>query len=113
MRGAQSMADENGWAKRLDIVERDLRDHAKSFTAITEQVHNWQQRVIALETVIRKMEIAEARAEERELRLNERLKNIDADLEAIRGVGTKLLWIVAGGVVTAFLAFLLKGGLIT
>jgi hypothetical protein len=69
--------------------------------------------VIALETVIRKMEIAEARAEERELRLNERLKNIDADLEAIRGVGTKLLWIVAGGVVTAFLAFLLKGGLIT
>jgi chromosome segregation ATPase len=106
------MADDISISRRLDMVERDLRDHAKSFTALTDQASAMQQRIMALEVAFRKWEIAEARAEERGHRLNERLEKIDEDLETLRGVGTKLLWIVAGGVVTAFLAFVLQGGLV-
>lgn len=106
------MTDDVPTVRRLDLVERDLRDHAKTFSAMTEQHQLMQQRVMALETAFRRWEIADARSEERSLRLNERLEKIDEDLESIRGVGIKLLWIVAGGVVTAFLAFVLQGGLI-
>jgi hypothetical protein len=99
-------------SRRLDVVERDLRDHAKSFTALTSQLVGTQDRLAAVEAVIRKWDISEARAEERSIRNAERLKNIEEDIETLRGVGTKLLWIVAGGVLTAFLAFVLKGGLV-
>jgi septal ring factor EnvC (AmiA/AmiB activator) len=98
--------------RRLDLVERDLRDHAKSFTALTNQAATLQDRINALEQAFRKWEIADARAEERSVRNTERLKNIEDEIEALRGVGTKLLWIVAGGVLTAFMAFVLKGGLV-
>ena len=97
--------------RRLDMIERDLRDHSKTFTALTNQVSIAQERVNTVEQAVRKWDVADARAEERGVRLNERLKNIEEDIETLRGVGTKLLWIVAGGVLTAFLAFVLKGGL--
>jgi len=97
--------------RRLELAERDLRDHAKSLTTIVEANKLQQDRISVLEQAVRKWEIAEARAEERSLRNSDRLKSIEEDLEALRGVGTKLLWIVAGGVLTAFVAFVLKGGL--
>lgn len=97
--------------RRLELAERDLRDHAKSLTTIVEANKLQQDRISVLEQAVRKWDIAEARAEERSLRNSDRLKNIEEDLEALRGVGTKLLWIVAGGVLTAFVAFVLKGGL--
>ena len=97
--------------RRLDLVERDLRDHAKTITTVVETNKNQLERIGFLEQAFRKWEIAEARAEERSLRNSDRLKSIEEDLEALRGVGTKLLWIVAGGVLTAFVAFVLKGGL--
>lgn len=104
--------DEIPVIRRLDMIERDLRDHAKTFSAMMEQGLAMQQRVSGLEIAFRKWEIAEARAEEREKRLNERLEKIDEGLETLRGFGAKLLWIVAGVVITAFLTFVLRGGLI-
>lgn len=97
--------------RRLDLVERDVRDHAKTLTTVIETHKSHGEKITLLEQAFRKWEIADARAEERSLRNSDRLKNIEEDLEALRGVGTKLLWIVAGGVLTAFVAFVLKGGL--
>ena|SRR5687767_2863389 len=104
--------DEIPVMRRLDVIERDLRDHVKTFTAMTEQAQSWHQRLVAVELAFRRWEIAEARAEERGIRTREQLEKMEEELEALRGVGTKLLWIVAGGVITAFLAFVLRGGLV-
>ena len=98
--------------RRLDLVERDLRDHAKIFTSMTEAQQVTNGRLTALELSFRKWEISDARAEERGKRLDEKITRIDDELEGLKGIGTKLLWIVAGGVVTAFLAFVFKGGLV-
>lgn len=99
--------------KRLEYVERDLRDHAKSLTALADAGKNMQDRLVALERSVQDWRVAEARKEERALALQKWMHKVDEDLKSIRGVGTKLLWIVGGSVVTAFVAFLLRGGIVS
>ena len=99
-------------AKRLDFVERDLRDHAKSLTALAEAGKAMQDRLFAIERSIQDWRVAEARAEERAKSMQKWMQKVDSELVGIRGAGTKLLWVVGGAIVTAFVAFILRGGLV-
>lgn len=97
--------------KRLEFLERDVRDHAKSLTSMADSINDTNRRLAVLEQAHQQYEIYRAREEERDKALQERLKSMEAQLKSILGVGSKLLWIVGTSVVGAFIAFLLKGGL--
>lgn len=97
--------------KRMEFVERDLRDHAKSLTSLTDQLGQASMRISALEKVDVVQEVAQARQEERDKALNSRLTTIESDIRSIKGAGSKLLFIVGTSVVGAFVLFVIKGGL--
>lgn len=88
----------------MERHDRDLRDHAKTLTSIVEKL-------TLLEMNSRQRELSEARAEERAIARGEKLDRIESEILAIRAAGAKLLWIVIGSVVLAFLAFVYQGGL--
>ena len=76
----------------------DLSPHQ---TARIEQAHD---RIGVVETRVGALEIKEAV-------MDERYKNIQGSLETIKGSITKVGWIVIGSIITAFMGFLLSGGL--
>lgn len=88
----------------MSAAERDVRDHAKTLTSIVESLG-------VLQNAERARQIADAVAEERAINRGKQLQRIEADVAAIKGAGNKLLWIVIGSVVLAFLAFVYRGGL--
>lgn len=107
--------------KRMDIVERDLRDHAKTLSAHTDTIKMVEVRTTAIEDARRARAIEEVRREEREearsqalnVRLDSIVKDITSlstDVKGIRGTGVKLGWIVITAVTLAVVGWLLKGG---
>lgn len=97
--------------KRLENVERDLRDHAKSLSTIINNMAENAQRIKSLEAEQISYKVYMAREEERDKALQSRLGGIEKSLEGIKGGFTKLLWIIGTGVVGAFIAFIMNGGL--
>lgn len=98
------MPREETLEERVERHDRDLRDHAKTLSSIVEKLTD-------METAAHQRAIMDARVEERAISRGQQLERIEADLAAIKGVGTKLLWIVIGSIAAAFLAFVIKGGL--
>lgn len=90
---------------QVERHDRDLRDHAKTLSSIVEQLN-------ALQIDNRQRQINDARTEERSIARTDQLERIERDIEAIKGVGNKLLWIVIVSVAGAFLAFVYRGGLV-
>lgn len=97
--------------ERLEIVERDVRDHAKSLSAIFDHQSTTEGRLRLLEEAHSLRLIADARAEERSINRDAQLKRIEDDVQGLKGGVFKLIWLVAGAVVLAFVAFVVKGGL--
>lgn len=97
--------------KRIEFLERDSRDHAKTLTMLTDQLQQNTLRLGALEKVDIAQEVAQARQEERDKALNTRLTTIENDIRSIKGAGTKLLYLVAASIIGAFVLFVVKGGL--
>lgn len=88
---------------RLNSIERNASDLAKSVTALSEEVGReaqWR----------REQELIQAREDERDKRLYERLDEMQTEIEAVRsesragikeikGVWVKLQWIVISAVI--------------
>ena len=98
-------------AQRLDFLDRDLRDHSKSLTALTDGIADLGKRITALEEANLSYRVYIAREEERDKALQARLSGIETSLNGIKGGFNKLLWIIGTGVIGAFVAFIIKGGL--
>jgi|SRR5690606_21424858 len=99
------MAREITLEERVAALERDVRDHSKTLTFIVEKLQ-------ILEAANHSRALLDARAEERAIARGEKLEEIQREVAAIKGVGTKLLWIVISAVCAAFVAFILRGGLV-
>lgn len=97
---------------RLDRIERDSRDHAKSITEIVNGHSGLAGRISVLEQANNHRTVLEARQEERAIARETWQKKVEKDLSDMRGGVNKLLWIVATGVIGAFLAFIINGGLV-
>jgi hypothetical protein len=98
-------------AKRLEFVERDVRDHAKTLTSLTEMQARLAGRMEGLDKADLDQLVTRARREERDTALNERLTRIEADIKSIKGVFNWLLGIIGASILGAFALFIIKGGL--
>lgn len=107
--------------QRLDLAERDLKDHAKSLSAHNDFLKMLEIRVAAIEEARRARQLEEVRREEREearaAAINVKLAGIvqdiavvQTDVKGIRGAGVKLAWIVITLVAGIIIAFAFKGG---
>lgn len=107
---------------RLLNAERDLQSHAKTITVFTDEIARHLVRIETLEGWRHNQNVVEAREDERDKSLYQRLDKIEKSIEvvgaesksginAIRGFGWKIFWLVAGTCVAVFVTFTLKGGL--
>lgn len=90
-----------GLTGRVGLLERDSRSHARSLTEIVKVVANQGDDLKKLAAWQLTRLVAEAHEEERDKALYGRLDGIDASIKAMRGAGTRALWIVAGVVIPA------------
>jgi hypothetical protein len=101
--------------KRLDHY---ITRHGESISSVIERVMLMDARLKLVEEYWVTRKIAEAREDERDKALYERLDRTDADIKALRsevkdmkGVGAKALWVIAGAVLLAVTTWVIKGGL--
>lgn len=98
------MIEEPDIPRRVDMLERDVRDHSKSITAMIEEVRvisQWQ----------RAQDLIMAREDERDKALDNRLRGIETELHSIKGGFSKAQWIIIGAVILAIVGWVLSGGL--
>jgi hypothetical protein len=89
---------------RVGLLERWSRNHARSIGEITDVVGRQGVKLEAIEKWQMERLVAEAREQERDKALYERLDRIDANIDSMRGVWTRIMWIAAGTVVPAVVA---------
>lgn len=107
--------------KRVDMVERDLRDHAKSLSTHTESIKALEHRTEAIEKARALRALEEVRREEREEArytalgvridgLTSAVVEVKQGVATIKGTGVKIAWIVISLVLGAASTWILKGG---
>lgn len=97
--------------RRIDAVERNHTDLARSVTEITNGVGEVKGRVVELEEEHHERRVLDATRAGREESMQKDIASIRGDIQGIKAAGTKLLWIVGTAIVLAFVAFVIKGGL--
>lgn len=85
---------------------------------LVNQTSSLTRRVEHLEAQAQARAITEAREDERDKALYERLdrmegsiKTVDGKVEGLRGGVSKAVWIFGAAIITAFAAWLIKGGM--
>nr|WP_236016227.1 hypothetical protein [Brucella endophytica] len=68
-------------------------------------------RVTALEQWQRQSEIADARTDEKWKNVDKRFDDLDKKIEKVSGILSKIMWLIISGLITAFVVFLIGGGL--
>lgn len=96
--------------KRLDEIERYSKVNTESISKIADLYSEADKRLKRLEELAQSRAITEAREDERDKALYSRLDRIEKDVESIKGIGSKALWIFASAVIVAVATFLIKGG---
>ena len=75
---------------------------------MTEELN---RRVTALEDWRHLVDIEKARFDENKKYMDSRFDRIEATLATIMGIWNKVVWLVASGIILAFITFLVNGGL--
>lgn len=99
-------------AQRIGLAERDLRAHSRSLTEIVNSHRGLEGRISKVEEWQVSKQIAEAREDERDKALYDRLGRIEESIrEGIAGVelkvgkitgfGSRIFWIAMGTVIPA------------
>jgi hypothetical protein len=86
-------------ARRVALLERDSRSHARSLTEIVKVVAEQGLDLKKLGEWQMTRLLAEAREEERDKALYTRLDQIDGSIRTMQSVWTRILWIAAGVIV--------------
>jgi len=96
----------------LKRIDHYLTRHGEILSSYGDRMTLMDARLKLVEeyTVTRK--IAEAREDERDKALYSRLDRIEKDIDGIKGLGSKALWVVGSAVILAIVTFALKGGLV-
>jgi chromosome segregation ATPase len=105
------MDDElNALIRRMDAYERHQSDNAKTISAMIDNSGSMEKRIALLEASYNDGRVDRAQRDARLDALQTDMSAIKEDIRSIKGVASRFLWIVATGVVVAFLGFILKGG---
>jgi regulator of replication initiation timing len=122
------MSDENddgrdalvtaGFARRIEHLAYQAERQRQTISDIVKEAVALDMRVRSLETFAQTRAVAEAREDERDKALYERLTRMEdqiketrGEIKEIKGIGSKALWIVGSALLTALVAFVIKGGL--
>lgn len=87
--------------RRVGLVERDVRSHARSIGEIVKAVEHYDTRFRALEEWKTAQQLSAAREDERDTYLTERLARIELSIADIKSGWMKAFWIVAATVIPA------------
>jgi len=90
--------------QRVSLAETDLRDHAKTIGAYTEQLRSTEDRVTTLERQEQARQIEESARKVRD-------EALLAAVTSIQTLGSRVQWLVISSIILAFLAFTIGGGL--
>lgn len=90
--------------RRIDVIERNQSDQARSMTGIVEELNEMRKPLdqLRVDREVRK---------ERDKNLNERLDRIEDSIAAVYSLGKWLLATIGAVVVVAAVTFMLNGGL--
>lgn len=122
------MSDENddghdviavaGFARRIEHLTYQAERQREGISEIVKEAAALAMRVRSLEAFAQTRAVAEAREDERDKALYERLTRMEdqiketrGEIKEIKGIGSKALWIVGSALLMALVAFIIKGGL--
>lgn len=97
--------------RRLDAIERNASDLARTATAVMEEIAAVKVRVRELEEHHQDYRVKTAAEAERDKALQSDIANIKDDIKSIKSLGKWALTTFIGAIILAFVAFLVKGGL--
>ena len=89
-------------------TDSDIRSR---INAVEHQLTSLVPRVAGLEQWQRKSEIADARTDEKWKNVDKRFDDLDKKIEKVSGILSKIMWLVISGLIMAFIAFVIGGGL--
>lgn len=111
-------SDPTDHARRLEELERYVSNQGNSISEITKAHGALSGRVDHLESLAQERAITEAREDERDKALYDRLDRMEKSIEVtnkdikdLRGIGAKALWVFISAIIVAAAAFVVKGGL--
>ncbi|MCB5201868.1 hemolysin XhlA family protein [Neorhizobium sp. T786] len=104
------MQDENT-GRRLDAIERNASDLARTATGIMEEIASIKAQVRELEKHHQDYRVRSAAEAERDKALQSDIANIKDDIKSIKSLGKWALTTFIGAIILAFVAFLIRGGL--
>jgi len=102
---------EEAFVRRLDAIERNASDLARSHTLMVEELSGVKARVLQLEEHHQESRVRSAVEMERDKALQSDIANIRSDIQAIKGIGKWALLTFIGAVILAFTSFIIRGGL--
>lgn len=88
--------------------DTDLRTRVVS---LEHNITGTLARLTALEQWQRKAEITDARSDEKWKNVDKRFDDLDGKIEKVSGILSKIMWLVISGLIMAFVAFMIGGGL--
>jgi chromosome segregation ATPase len=97
--------------RRLDGIERNASDLAGTMTRTLEEIAAVKLRLRELEEHHQDYRVKTAAEAERDKALQADITNIKDDIKAIKSLGKWFLMIFIGAIVTAFVGFIIRGGL--
>lgn len=97
--------------RRLDTVERNASDLARSHTELTNMVGRVDNRVDALETSWQDERVDKAARVERDIAIKNDIASVKSDVASIKATFAKALWVFISAVIVAFATFLIRGGM--
>lgn len=92
-------------------MERQLQEHSQKLIELARHLGVHDGRIVILEDNERRRQLAEAREEERDKATLAWRAQVEANFAAQRATLGRVLWILGGAVLTAFVGFVIKGGL--
>lgn len=97
--------------RRMDVVERNASDLARTMTEIATTTVAMDARVKTLENIQQDRRVSDVERSAREQGMEKDIKSIEGRMAKIETGINKLLWGLAGSVGLAFVGFVLRGGL--
>ena len=118
MSGVEEMHTPPSVTQRLEKLEQYIAKQGESISSVAQEYLSLKSRVAHLEELAQSRAITEAREDERDKALYERLdrmetqiKDTRGEIKDIRGIGSKALWVFISAIIVAAAAFMIKGGL--
>lgn len=104
--------------RRIEELERFVSNHGTSISAMVENHAALSRRVEHLEALAQARAITEAREDERDKALYDRLDRMDDEIKGTRGevkdirsIAAKAIWVFISAFIVAGATFVIKGGL--